>query len=99
MRFLNTNTLQFEEVPDSELDLDKNQYAILSHRWGKDADEVSYNDVEFSREITFKKGFAKVQGFCKLASSRGFRYGWVDTCCINKANLTELSEAINAMYQ
>ncbi|KAL9613394.1 MAG: hypothetical protein Q9167_002042 [Letrouitia subvulpina] len=99
MRFLNTSTLQFEEIPDSELYFDKNQYAILSHRWGHNEDEVLFDDVRLSRDITSKKGFNKVQGFCRLASSRGFRYGWIDTCCINKANLTELSEAINSMYR
>lgn len=33
MRFLSTRTLQFEQIPDSELHLEENHYAILSHRW------------------------------------------------------------------
>ena len=99
MRFLNTSTLQFKEVPDTELDLDENKYAILSHRWGHKEDEVSFNDIRLSRDVTSKKGFVKIQGFCRLASSKGYRYGWIDTCCINKENSTELSEAINSMYQ
>ena len=45
MRFLNTTTLQFDRVPDSELDLEENQYAILSHRWYADEDEVTYEDL------------------------------------------------------
>jgi Heterokaryon incompatibility protein (HET) len=100
MRFLNTNTLHFEEVADSELHLDKNQYAILSHRWGPDEDEVSYQDMTSSSlaDASQKKGFAKIKGFCDLASSSGCRYGWVDTCCINKGNSSELAEAINSMY-
>ena len=42
MRFLNTRTLEFEQVPDSELRLQNNQYAILLHRWGVAEDEVFF---------------------------------------------------------
>jgi hypothetical protein len=98
MRFLNTTTLKFEQIPDLELHLEKNQYAILSHRWFADEDEVSYEDLLSSTDVSHKKGFAKIQGFCKLASAANCRYGWVDTCCINKGNSSELGEAINSMY-
>jgi hypothetical protein len=56
MRFLNTFTLQFEEVSDSELSLEENQYAILPHRWGFDEDEVSYRDKLSSKSFSDKKG-------------------------------------------
>lgn len=99
MRFLNTRTLKFEQIPDSELHLEENQYAILSHRWGADNDEVSFEDVQTSTEFSSKKGFNKIREFCKVAISENCRYGWVDTCCINKGDAVELSEAINSMYQ
>ena len=99
MRFLNTQTLRFEQIPESELHLERNQYAILSHRWGADEDEISYEDVQSSANFTNKKGYHKIEGFCKVASAQNCRYGWVDTCCINNANYTELNEAINSMYQ
>ena len=99
MRFLNTRTLRFEQVPDSELHLEKNQYAILSHRWGADEDEVSFEDVQLSADFSNKKGCNKIKEFCTVASSANCRYGWVDTCCINKGNSSELSEAINSMYR
>ena len=99
MRFLNTRTFRFEQVPDSELHLEDNQYAILSHRWGADEDEVSFEDIRLSKDFSNKKGSKKVEGFCKEASAASCRYGWIDTCCINKGNSTELSEAINSMYQ
>jgi hypothetical protein len=98
MRFLNTTTLQFEHVLDSELDSRQNRYAILSHRWFANEDEVTYEDLTSSTDVSYKKGFAKIKGFCKLASSQNCRFGWVDTCCINKGNSSELSEAINSMY-
>ncbi|TBU44568.1 hypothetical protein BD309DRAFT_812458, partial [Dichomitus squalens] len=31
-------------------------------------------------------------------SSRGYDYGWVDSCCIEKTSSAELSEAINSMF-
>lgn len=98
MRFLNTTTISFEEVSDSEID--KLDYAILSHRWGADEDEISYEDRLSSDDeaLSLKKGFAKIKGFCALASSQNCRYGWVDTCCINKGDSSELTEAINSMY-
>ncbi len=98
MRFLNTTTLRFEEVPDSDLHLERNQYAILSHRWGRDEDEVTYQDILASDDGTGKIGFAKIKEFCKLALLEDCQYGWVDTCCINKGNSAELTEAINSMY-
>ena len=99
MRFLNTRTFKFEHVPDSELECEDNQYAILSHRWGVDKDEVSFDDIRSSTDLSHKKGFKKLEGFCKEAFSANCRYGWIDTCCINKGDFTELSEAINSMYR
>jgi hypothetical protein len=98
MRFLNTTTLRFEEVADSELDQAENQYAILSHRWYADADEVTYSDMMTEVDHTRKAGWAKIRGFCRFARQIGCRYGWVDTCCINKSNSSELAEAINSMF-
>ncbi|KAF1982430.1 hypothetical protein K402DRAFT_448677 [Aulographum hederae CBS 113979] len=109
MRFLNTSTLKFEYVADAELDQPENRYAILSHRWGADEEEVTYDDMIsmityndlWNLEgvgVSTKKGFAKIKGFCRYAAAVGCCYGWIDTCCINKGNSTELSEAINSMY-
>lgn len=97
MRFLDTRTLQF--VPDSELPLENIEYAILSHRWGPAETEVSFEDVKLGRDFSNKKGFKKLEGFCKVAASVNYHYAWLDTCCIDKGNLVELSEAINSMYR
>lgn len=59
----------------------------------------SFQDVQSSTEFSSKKGYNKIRGFCKVAISENCRYGWVDTCCINKGDAVELSEAINSMYQ
>ena len=87
-----------------ELGLTKNfiedipRYAILSHTWGADKDEVTFNDLENGSGKS-KTGYAKLQ-FCReQAEKDGLQYFWVDTCCINKANNTELSEAITSMFR
>ncbi|KAL5410341.1 hypothetical protein PMIN04_010678 [Paraphaeosphaeria minitans] len=98
MRLINTTSLQLEEVSDSELSQDKNQYAILSHRWDSDEDEVTYQDMKTHGDVSSKKGFLKIREFCNVASQAGYRYGWCDTCCINKGNSSELAESINSMY-
>ena len=58
-----------------------------------------YADISEARDIQNKSGYAKLRGFCDLAASLGYRYGWDDTCCINKGDLNELGEAINSMYR
>lgn len=72
-------------------------YAILSHVWGKDEDEVSYEDM-VSGHPEAKRGYRKLFNCCKQAHQDGLSYAWVDTCCINKTSSAELSEAITSMY-
>ena len=96
MRLINTDTLQMVEYEHSRAP----SYAILSHTWGDS--EVSFEDIMRAgadqTTVSTKPGFRKIANFCKEARSRGFMYGWVDTCCIDKRNSAELSEAINSMY-
>lgn len=70
-------------------------YAILSHRW-RDK-EVSFSDMSNDRARR-KKGYTKLMSCCRHASQDGYRYVWIDTCCIDKSSSAELSEAINSMY-
>ncbi|KAH8669473.1 heterokaryon incompatibility protein-domain-containing protein [Tricladium varicosporioides] len=73
-------------------------YAILSHTWGKDTEEVTFDDFKAGNYID-KTGYTKIQFCGKQAARDGLQYFWVDTCCINKSNYTELSEAINSMFR
>ncbi|KAF2010856.1 hypothetical protein BU24DRAFT_427058, partial [Aaosphaeria arxii CBS 175.79] len=66
MRFLKTTTLSFEEIPDSDITLPQNRYAILSHRWFPDEDEVTYDDVILACDLSERRGWAKIKGFCEL---------------------------------
>ena len=73
-------------------------YAILSHTWGSDDDEVTYRDISHG-EGKDKPGYRKIL-FCGEQAARDrLSYFWVDTCCIDKANNTELSTAINSMFR
>ena len=40
----------------------------------------------------------KIRDACAYARADGFRYIWIDSCCIDKTSSSELSEAINSMY-
>ncbi|PQE24719.1 hypothetical protein CJF32_00007005 [Rutstroemia sp. NJR-2017a WRK4] len=73
-------------------------YAILSHTWGDPNEEVSYQDI-IQGTASLKKEYRKIKFCRKQAASDGLHYFWVDTCCINQPNFSELSEAINSMFR
>lgn len=73
-------------------------YAILSHTWGNDSDEISYKDFIDGR-YQDKKGFHKLQFCQQRVALDNLEYFWVDTCCIDKSSSAELTEAINSMYR
>jgi hypothetical protein len=82
-----------EEVP---------RYAILSHTWGEQ--EVIFDDLKSlnsSEDIDARKkaGWDKILFCAQQAKRDGMDYFWIDTCCIDKSNNTELSEAINSMFR
>lgn len=72
-------------------------YAILSHTWGADDEEVKFNDLK-DESSKRKAGYEKIQFCGEQAQKDGLQYFWVDTCCIDKANNTELTEAIISMF-
>ena len=41
---------------------------------------------------------SKIREACAIARANGFRYIWIDSCCIDKSSSSELSEVINSMY-
>ena len=70
-------------------------YAILSHTWG--AEEFTFADLQ-DEDARKKIGYRKVRFCGEQAEKDGLRYFWVDSCCIDKKNSTELTEAINSMF-
>ncbi|KAI6020594.1 hypothetical protein EDC04DRAFT_404610 [Pisolithus marmoratus] len=79
-------------------------YAIVSHRWGT---EVSYEEMiglmkmaeEEREEVKQRGGYHKIIKSCEQAVKDGYKWLWIDTCCIDKRSSSELSEAINSMYR
>ena len=81
------------------------EYAILSHRWIQQ--EVDYNEVvklakmteEERTEVRQRDGYRKILQSCEQSKKDGYKWLWVDTCCIDKGSSAELSGAINSMYR
>ena len=79
---------------------DIHAYAILSHTWGRDDEEITFKDIQNDPEhAKSKAGYRKIEFCGKQAASDGLEYFWVDTCCIDKSNNAELAEAINSMFR
>ncbi|KAI0469031.1 vegetative incompatibility protein HET-E-1 [Xylaria cf. heliscus] len=74
------------------------EYAILSHTWGPDEEEVTFEDISEGTGLE-KHGYQKILFCGRQAAADNLGYFWVDTCCINKPNLTEYAEAINSMFR
>lgn len=110
MRLLHTTTLEvipFTESGDSSVITSEindfstfaiPKYAILSHTWG--SGEVTLQELQGDPKVAeAKAGYKKIKASCELAKREGFDYIWIDTCCIDKTNSTELFEAINSMFR
>ncbi|KAI0746892.1 HET-domain-containing protein [Daedaleopsis nitida] len=81
-------------------------YAILSHTWSPSGHEQSFEDLQALRGKCFLSGdnprnlaCDKIRRACLLAEAHGYRWIWIDTCCIDKTSSSELSEAINSMFR
>ncbi|KAH9228615.1 hypothetical protein K456DRAFT_56978 [Colletotrichum gloeosporioides 23] len=93
MRLVNVETCRLEEFHG-----DTPSYAILSHTWGLDHEEISFQDMQ-QDEPSCRKAGDKLAGLCRQASTDGHSHVWIDTCCIDKSNSVELGEAINSMFR
>ncbi|KIW86820.1 uncharacterized protein Z519_12606 [Cladophialophora bantiana CBS 173.52] len=92
MRLINTRTLKLESFDDDKIPV----YAILSSKW--EDDEVIFQDMN-KDGLTQKKDYRKISEACKQARKDKVGYIWIDTCCIDRTKSSELSQAINSMYQ
>lgn len=74
------------------------RYAILSHTWGNEEDEVNFYDMRKGKGQR-KTGFRKIE-FCESRAQRDeLDHFWIDTCCIDQSNAVEHQEAISLMYR
>ena len=101
IRLIHCRELKFEEFHDPP-----EEYAILSHTWRRDKrgneTEVTYQDFQARpkrRRRGRKRGWRKVETACDIALEHNLEWIWIDSCCINKNDIQEVTEAINSMYQ
>ena len=95
---LRSDTSEFSLTKDLVGDDTIPPYAILSHTWGADDEEVTFEDITNGTGKD-KPGYEKIRFCGEQARIDELQYFWIDTCCINKANYTELSQAINSMFR
>jgi hypothetical protein len=94
MRLINVKTFKLSEFFGDEIP----PYAILSHRWG--AEEVGFQMFSESLPNASQlNGYRKIRYCAEQTDRDKLEWCWVDTCCIDKRSSSELSEAINSMYQ
>ncbi|EMR69889.1 putative het domain-containing protein [Eutypa lata UCREL1] len=83
MRLLHAKTHRLLEFPFNE---HIPEYAILSHTWGANGDEVTLKDFHsWTPWFKRKPGWAKIKGCCRQALTDGLEYVWIDTCCIDRS--------------
>nr|POF19932.1 vegetative incompatibility protein het-e-1 [Quercus suber] len=86
-------------TPDlSDSEASKLKYAILSHTWGADGDEVSFDDI-IAGTGTSKPSYEKIRFCLRQTEQDDLEYFWLDTCCIDKNNLPELSKSLISMFR
>ncbi|KAI8623984.1 heterokaryon incompatibility protein-domain-containing protein [Xylariaceae sp. FL1651] len=95
MRLIKTHSLGLEDFTGCKVP----PYAILSHTW--ETREVTCHDLLDlgARTTLSKKDMRKIREICRIAAADKYDYVWIDSCCIDKSNNTELAEAINSMFQ
>jgi len=94
MRLIHTFSLEIEHFAGDK----RPKYAILSHMWGEE--EASFQGWNARSAAALKqKGYQKIVSACELAREDGYTYIWVDTNCIDKSSSSELTEAINSMFE
>jgi hypothetical protein len=75
------------------------KYAILSHTWEVDDQEVTFQDLIKNNQKGHQSGYRKIQFCGDQAKQDGLQYFWIDSCCIDQSSSAELSTAINSMYR
>ncbi|KAF2688292.1 HET-domain-containing protein [Lentithecium fluviatile CBS 122367] len=94
LRRSDTGEFSLTQFPDEAIP----PYAILSHTWRADTEEVTFEDLTNGTGKD-KPGYEKIRFCGEQAALDDLEYFWIDTCCINKANKAELSQAINSMFR
>ena len=74
------------------------QYVMLSHKWEDGVPLFRKVKLATVSKLEVSLTNIKLQSFCSLVRSLGFRWAWSDTCCIDKDNNVVLQESLVAMF-
>jgi len=95
-RLIDTHTLLLTNFNENDV---IPPYAILSHRWIK-GEEVVYREYAQPQPENSSKsglGYLKIRAASDQARKDGFRYIWVDTCCIIQGDHDDIARNIKSM--
>ncbi|KAI0471468.1 heterokaryon incompatibility protein-domain-containing protein [Xylariaceae sp. FL0804] len=92
-------TLSHRWIPDEEVTF-QDWELLEKHREQSPSETAGRTSATAAKAaaIVNKAGYAKIKNACRRAQDDGLDYLWCDTNCIDKTSSTELSEAINSMY-
>ncbi|USP74567.1 hypothetical protein yc1106_01841 [Curvularia clavata] len=97
MRFLQRNNdHEFSLVEREEEDIPR--YAILSHSWEVKENEYTFQDAMDGKGKN-KPGYQKIRFCMEQAARDRLEFCWIDTCCIDTSNRTELQHAMESMFR
>ncbi|KAG2153443.1 uncharacterized protein EDB93DRAFT_1248716 [Suillus bovinus] len=74
------------------------RYVMLSHRWEGKEPSLHVIQDKIVYDLDPVGGIAKLQSFCRTARDEGYRWAWIDTCCIDQTNNVEVQESVNSMF-
>ncbi|KAG2337040.1 WD40 repeat-like protein [Suillus weaverae] len=71
---------------------------MLLHRW--EEKEPLLHDIQDKvvHELIPVGGIMKLQSFCKTVRAAGYRWGWIDMCCIDQTNNVKLQKLLNSIF-
>ncbi|KAL9632123.1 MAG: hypothetical protein Q9204_003920, partial [Flavoplaca sp. TL-2023a] len=99
MRLINTSTYALHKSEELSGPL---AYAILSHKWvGKEVTMQELDSVQWRASNLDQPQMQKIRAACIKARNHDppIDWLWLDTCCIDKRDLVELSTSLNSMFQ
>ncbi|KAK1700879.1 heterokaryon incompatibility protein-domain-containing protein [Colletotrichum godetiae] len=94
MHLINVHTRSLEEFHENPP-----EYAILSHTWGPEEEEITFREMKGGDLNKPGIGTTKLEGCLQQAKTDKVDYVWIDTCCIDQSSSHELSFAIRSMFQ
>ncbi|KAI0708859.1 HET-domain-containing protein [Cerioporus squamosus] len=80
--------LSFQDLRALQLSAERKRSSIRQRLFGHKGSDDS----------VLSQASDKIRGCCALARRHGYRWVWIDSCCIDKTSSEELSEAINSMF-